>query len=92
MSVFYAIGLRLNLRADLPSKHVTHHLRSGHVRGDDEPRDSAGERRLSEAPPGAGGDTSAYGRTTAARRRPIGIKKLFGELKKATSEQTISVS
>ena len=54
------------------------------VGGDAEPRDSEGERRFSEAPPGADDDVSAYGATSAARRSRSGIKKLFGELKKET--------
>ena len=56
----------------------------GDVGGDEEPRGSGGERRFSEGPPGAGGDTGAYGPTTAARRSRSGIKKLFGELKRET--------
>jgi len=54
------------------------------VGGDEEPRGSGGERRFSEGPPGSGGDTGAYGPTTAARRSRSGIKKLFGELKRET--------
>ena len=52
------------------------------VGGDEKPRDSGGERRIFEAPPGAGGDIGAYGPTTSARRSRSGIKKLFAEAKR----------
>lgn len=55
-----------------------------HGGGDEEPResDSRVERRFSKAPPGAGGDTGAYGPTLVARPNRSGIKNLFGELKR----------
>ena len=49
---------------------------------DDKPRDSGGERRFCEAPPGAGVDIGAYGPTISARRSRNGIKKLSGEAKR----------
>ena len=55
---------------------------SSAVGGDDKPRDSGGERRFCEAPPGAGVDIGAYGPTISARRSRNGIKKLFGEAKR----------
>ena len=55
------------------------------VGGDEEPRDSGGERRVSEAAPGADRDVGPCAPTIAGGANGSGIKKLFGEEKRQIS-------
>ncbi len=56
------------------------------VGGGENPPDSGGQTRVSEAPPAGDGDASPYEPRTAARRSRSGIKKLLGEAKRETGK------
>ena len=60
-------------------------MQSVAVGGDEEPRDSGGERRVSEAAPGADRDVGPCAPITASGANGCGIKKLFSEEKRQIS-------